>query len=65
MKVGIIGSASVGQTLAKAFKAEGNDVMLGTRNPSKADVIKFNSESKIDIGTLKNLQSLVSYLCCA
>ena len=35
MKVGIIGSGVVGQTLAKAFKSEGYEVMLGTRNTSK------------------------------
>jgi 8-hydroxy-5-deazaflavin:NADPH oxidoreductase len=51
MKVGIIGSASVGQTLAKAFKNEGYEVMLGTRDTSKEDVVQFNNEAKIDIGT--------------
>ncbi len=51
MKVGIIGSASVGQTLANAFKNEGYEVMLGTRNTSKKDVVDFNNETKIDVGT--------------
>ena len=51
MKVGIIGSGDVGQTLANAFKSEGYEVMLGTRNPSKKDVVDFNNETKIDIGT--------------
>jgi len=51
MKAGIIGSGAVGQTLAKAFKSEGYDVMLGTRNTSKAEVVKFNEETGIDIGT--------------
>lgn len=51
MKVGIIGSGPVGQALAKAFKSEGYDVMLGTRNPSKAEVVKFNTETGIDVGT--------------
>jgi predicted dinucleotide-binding enzyme len=41
----------VGQVLAKAFKNEGYDVMLGTRNTSKAEVVKFNDETGIDIGT--------------
>ena len=51
MKVGIIGSGAVGQTLAKAFKSEGYEVMLGTRNPSKKEIVDFNTEAKIDIGT--------------
>ena len=34
-KVGILGSASVGQTLAKGFKAHGYDVRIGSRTPSK------------------------------
>lgn len=51
MKVGIIGSGAVGQTLAKAFKSEGYNVMLGTRNTSKEEIVRFNTETSIDIGT--------------
>jgi predicted dinucleotide-binding enzyme len=51
MKVGIIGSGAVGQTLARAFKSEGYEVMLGTRDTSKKEIVEFNNESKIDIGT--------------
>ena len=51
MKVGIIGSGQVGQVLAKAFKSEGYDVMLGTRDTSKENIVQFNNESKIDVGT--------------
>ncbi|HET6399108.1 MAG TPA: NAD(P)-binding domain-containing protein [Candidatus Thermoplasmatota archaeon] len=36
MRVGIIGSGSVGQTLAKGFAAKGHDVVLGTRDPLAA-----------------------------
>src|SRR5436309_1509658 len=46
MKVGIIGSGIVGQVLAKAFKTEGYEVTLGTRNTSKEDVVKFNKVTK-------------------
>ena len=35
MKVGIIGSGAVGQALAKAFAELGNDVMMGSRDPSQ------------------------------
>ncbi len=51
MKVGILGSGAVGQTLAKAFKSEGYEVMLGTRNTSKKEIVEFNNEAQIDIGT--------------
>lgn len=41
MKVGIIGSGVVGQVLATAFLTENNEVMLGTRDTGKADVVKW------------------------
>src|SRR5215212_1375006 len=52
MKIGIIGSGVVGQVLAKAFKSEGHDVMLCTRNTSKEEVVKFKNEnSSVQVGT--------------
>jgi predicted dinucleotide-binding enzyme len=52
MKAGIIGSAAVGQRLAKAFNSEGHKVMLGTRNTSKEEVVKFKNENQsIAVGT--------------
>ncbi|HEV8287014.1 MAG TPA: NAD(P)-binding domain-containing protein [Chitinophagaceae bacterium] len=65
MKVGIIGSGIVGQVLAKAFKAEGYEVVLGTRNTSKVDVVKFNKETNIAIGTFQEAakQANVIVLC--
>ena len=51
MKAGIIGSGQVGQVLARAFKSEGYDVMLGTRNTSKENAAQFNNEAKLDVGT--------------
>ena len=53
MKVGIIGSGVVGKTLAKAFVAEGYDAILGTRNTSKEDVVKFNKETNIPVATFE------------
>ena len=35
MKIGIIGSGEVAQTLGKAFLAEGFEVKLGSRDPQK------------------------------
>jgi 8-hydroxy-5-deazaflavin:NADPH oxidoreductase len=43
MKVGIIGSGIVAQTLGKAFLTEGNEVMLGSRDPLKEAVTKWKT----------------------
>jgi predicted dinucleotide-binding enzyme len=66
MKIGIIGSADVGQTLAKAFKSEGHHVMLGTRNTSKEEVVKFKNENaSIAVGTFKDTASFGEILVLA
>src|SRR6188474_3986613 len=44
MKVGIIGSGIVGRVLAAGFLHEGHQVMLGTRNISKEEVLKCKKE---------------------
>jgi 8-hydroxy-5-deazaflavin:NADPH oxidoreductase len=51
MKIGIIGSGIVGQVLAKAFKDEGYEVTLGTRDPSKEELKKFVKDNEIDVAT--------------
>jgi predicted dinucleotide-binding enzyme len=38
MKIGILGSGSVGKTLGAGFLKHGHQVMLGTRDPHKPDV---------------------------
>jgi predicted dinucleotide-binding enzyme len=45
MKVGILGSSEVGQALGKAFLAESHEVMIGTRNVSKEDLVKWQKEN--------------------
>ncbi|HPG10382.1 MAG TPA: NAD(P)-binding domain-containing protein [Chitinophagaceae bacterium] len=45
MKIGIVGSGIVGRVLASGFLQEGHEVMLGTRNVSKEDVIKWQKEN--------------------
>jgi len=45
MKVGIIGSGIVAQTLGKAFITEGYEVMLGSRDPKKESVTKWKAEN--------------------
>jgi len=45
MKVGIIGSGIVGRVLASAFLKEGYEVMLGTRDINKEEVVKWKNEN--------------------
>jgi predicted dinucleotide-binding enzyme len=48
MKIGIIGSGIVGQTLAAGFVAHGHDVTIGTREPRKlADYAAANPKVRI------------------
>lgn len=44
LKIGILGSGMVGQVLGDAFLKEGHPVMLGTRNTSKEQVVKWKNE---------------------
>jgi predicted dinucleotide-binding enzyme len=41
MKIGIIGSGIVAQVLANAFITEGNEVMMGSRDPQKEAIAKW------------------------
>lgn len=43
MKIGILGSGAVGKALAIGFTAEGNDVMLGTRDPKASKITEWLS----------------------
>ncbi|MER3498817.1 MAG: DNA-binding protein [Chitinophagaceae bacterium] len=45
MKLGILGSGIVGQTLGKAFLSEGHEVMIGTRNASKVELLKWKDQN--------------------
>jgi predicted dinucleotide-binding enzyme len=55
MKIGIIGSGIVGQVLANAFKSEGHDVVLGTRNPDKKELGDFKSDHpSISVATFED-----------
>lgn len=46
MRVGIVGSGIVGRVLGSAFLNEGHEVMLGTRNISKEEVVNWQKENK-------------------
>jgi len=43
MKIGILGSAEVGQALGEGFLQEGYEVMLGTRDVKKEEVVKWKA----------------------
>ncbi len=45
MKIGIIGSGIVGRTLGNAFLQEGYEVMLGSRNPLKDEMVKWKNDN--------------------
>lgn len=47
MKTAIIGSGIVGRVLGQAFLTEGYDVMLGTRNVNKEEVVKWLSQNPV------------------
>ena len=53
MRVGIIGSGGVGQTLASGFLSKGHDVVIGTRDP-KATLAKTTP----DVLTLSHTNTL-------
>lgn len=52
-KVGILGSAVVGQTLAQGFKAHGYQVRIGSRSPAK--LASFTESSGIPAGTFEEV----------
>jgi len=49
MKIGVIGSASVGQTLASGLKTLGYDVRIGSRTPAK--LADFSKQAGVSTGT--------------
>src|SRR5215813_13033319 len=53
MKIGVIGSASVGQTLAGGLKTHGYDVRIASRTPEK--LAEFSKKSGIPAGTLADV----------
>jgi predicted dinucleotide-binding enzyme len=52
-KVGVIGSAVVGQTLAKGFKKHGYEVRIGSRTPEK--LAEFTASTGIAAGTFADV----------
>jgi 8-hydroxy-5-deazaflavin:NADPH oxidoreductase len=64
MKVGVIGSGTVGQTLAAGFVRHGHEAMIGTREPAKlADWAKKNPQAKV--GSLSDVAAFGEILVLA
>jgi len=53
MRIGIIGSAVVGQTLASGLKQHGYDVRIGSRSPQK--LADFSAKSGIQSGSVEDV----------
>src|SRR5436309_278763 len=53
MRIGVIGSASVGQTLAAGLKKHGHDARIASRTPSK--LADFSGNSGIEAGTFADV----------
>ncbi|MCI4319365.1 MAG: NAD(P)-binding domain-containing protein [Thermoplasmata archaeon] len=54
MKVGILGSGDVARSLAKGFVGRGDNVRLGTRDPSSASLVSWAKEigPNVSLGSL-------------
>src|SRR3989338_8652332 len=53
MKIGILGSGVVGQTLARGFVKHGYEVMTGTRDVNKLKEWKTRVGNKVSVGDFK------------
>ncbi|HVB03520.1 MAG TPA: NAD(P)-binding domain-containing protein [Chitinophagaceae bacterium] len=46
MKIGILGSGMVGQTIGSALIRAGHEIRIGTGHPEKADLVKWAQENR-------------------
>jgi len=66
MQVGIIGSAEVGQALAKGFLSEGHSVMLASRDAHKPELVQWQKDNpKGQIGTFRDAAKFGDWLVLA
>lgn len=49
MKIGILGSGDVGRALARAFKSEGHEVMLATRDPKSKKAVEIKRDINVEV----------------
>lgn len=61
--VGILGSAVVGQTLARGFKTHGHDVRIGSRTPAK--LAEFSSSSGIPAASFSDVANWAGLIVLA
>jgi 8-hydroxy-5-deazaflavin:NADPH oxidoreductase len=55
MKVGVLGSGTVGQTLAAGFFKHGHQVVVGTRDPGAEDLRSFQAKTPgVKVGSFKD-----------
>jgi len=59
-QIGILGSGTVGQTLAEGFKTHGYAVKIGSRSPDK--LAEFSKSSGIEAGTFLDVASWAEML---
>ena len=62
-RIGVIGSASVGQTLARGFKQHGSDVRIASRTPAKLQ--DFSTTSGIPAGTFQDVAAWADVIVLA
>ena len=53
-KIGVIGSGTVGQSLANGFLKHGYEVSVGTNNPGKREELKKKTNGKAQVGTFED-----------
>lgn len=63
MKIGIIGTGTVGQTLAKGFAAHGHEVRIGSRDGNK--LAAFVAETKLREGTFAEVAAFADVVVLA
>lgn len=67
MKIGILGTGSVGQHLAKALLRKGHEIIIGTRDPSKKELIEWKNQNaeEASLQTFKECASNSEFLILA
>jgi 8-hydroxy-5-deazaflavin:NADPH oxidoreductase len=68
MRVGILGSGMVGQSLATAFAEHHHEVMMGTRSPDKPELVQWKSSvhGTVSLGSFAATAQYgeIVVLCC-
>ena len=51
MRIGVLGSGEVGRTVAAGLAAAGHEVVLGTRDPTSADLLDWSGSAEVPLAT--------------